>query len=234
MTVSYRLHYAPDNASLPVRLALEELGQPYETALVDRRSRAQEGAAYRAINPAGLIPALETPHGAIFETAAILLWLADTHAAMAPPPAAPERGDFLKWLFFTSNTLHADLRMIFYPGQYAGTSEPAQRALHDTVTARLRRHFALVDAMTTAGPVWLAAEAPSVLGGYLAALTRWAALYGTHGTDWFALESLPALHALVARLEARPATLRVARAEGLGPAPFTSPQPARPPEGAAL
>ena len=38
----YVLHYAPDNASLAVRLALEELGVPYRTALVDRAARAQE------------------------------------------------------------------------------------------------------------------------------------------------------------------------------------------------
>ncbi|MCB2144531.1 MAG: glutathione S-transferase N-terminal domain-containing protein, partial [Rhodobacteraceae bacterium] len=66
----YVLHYAPDNASLIVRLVLTELNQPFETALVDRRVRAQDGAAYRALNPNGLIPALETPGGAIFETGA--------------------------------------------------------------------------------------------------------------------------------------------------------------------
>src|SRR5680860_279820 len=38
------LHYAPDNASLIVRLALEELELPYETRLVDRSVRAQDGA----------------------------------------------------------------------------------------------------------------------------------------------------------------------------------------------
>ena len=32
----YRLHYAPDNASLVIRLVLEEMGLPYETVLVDR------------------------------------------------------------------------------------------------------------------------------------------------------------------------------------------------------
>ena len=61
MRMNYRLHYAPDNASLIIRLALEEIGVPYETVLVDRRSRAQDTTAYRALNPAGLIPVLETP-----------------------------------------------------------------------------------------------------------------------------------------------------------------------------
>jgi hypothetical protein len=79
MTTAYRLHYAPDNASLIIRLTLEEMGLPYQAVLVDRHSRAQKGAPYLALNPHGRIPVLETPEGAIYETGAILLWLADRH-----------------------------------------------------------------------------------------------------------------------------------------------------------
>lgn len=70
MTLRYRLHYAPDNASLIIRLALDELCQPYETVLVDRAQKAQLSDSYRALNPAGRIPTLETPQGPISETAA--------------------------------------------------------------------------------------------------------------------------------------------------------------------
>ena len=90
MTSPYRLHYAPDNASLIIRLALEELGQPFETILIDRRGGALDTAAYRSLNPHGLIPVLETPDGPIFETGAILLWLADRHGALGPGPQAPD------------------------------------------------------------------------------------------------------------------------------------------------
>ncbi len=51
---------------------------PYRTVLVDRAAQAQKSPAYLALNPNGLIPVLETPHGPVFETAAILLWLAET------------------------------------------------------------------------------------------------------------------------------------------------------------
>ena len=61
---------------------------------------------------------LETPAGPISETGAILLWLADTHQ-LGPSLADPDRPAFLKWLFFLSNTAHAELRQIFYPHQYA-------------------------------------------------------------------------------------------------------------------
>ena len=72
----YTLHYAPDNASLIIRLALEAQGVAYDTCLVDRAAQGQSAPAYRALNPHGLIPALQTPDGPMFETGAILLWLA--------------------------------------------------------------------------------------------------------------------------------------------------------------
>jgi glutathione S-transferase len=64
----YVLHYASDNASLIVRLVLQELGVPYATRLVDRQNAEQRPEAYHALNPAGRIPALETHHGPICET----------------------------------------------------------------------------------------------------------------------------------------------------------------------
>ncbi len=113
--MTYVLHYAPDNASLIVRLALEHRRIPYRTKLVDRAARGQDAPGYRALNPHGLIPVLETRQGPLFETGAILLWLADTHGGLGPAPHAPDRGDFLKWLFYVSNTLHPALSMMFYP-----------------------------------------------------------------------------------------------------------------------
>ncbi|MDF1718925.1 MAG: glutathione S-transferase family protein [Antarcticimicrobium sp.] len=227
MITPYRLHYAPDNASLVIRLALEARELPYETVLVNRRTREQDNAAYRALNPAGLIPVLETPDGPLFETAAILLWLADRHGGLGPAPDDPGRGSFLKWLFFTSNTLHADLRMLFYPGHYAGPAHTD--ALREGLTARLPRHLALLDA-AAALPGWPG----GALEPYLACLLRWMALYpDDFDRCWFALSQYPALAALCARVEQSDAARAAARAEGLGSAPFTAPRPATPPEGTA-
>lgn len=224
------LHYAPDNASLIVRLALEESGLPYRTALVDRKARAQQGAAYLALNPAGLIPALQTPHGAIFETGAILLWLAErAPMALAPAPADPARGDFLKWLFFTANTAHADLRRMFYPDQYVPATATA--AHHQIMAARMAQHFALLDTACAAAPDLFAP--PSVLAPYVCTLMRWSVLYPHGQQRWFQLARYPALATLAAALESRPATQRAAAAEGLGPQPFTAPAYASPTEGSA-
>lgn len=227
------LHYAPDNASLIVRLALEEMGLPYRTALVDRARRAQDSAEYRAVNPTGLIPALEGATATLFETGAILMWLTETQGAMAPAPGQPERADFLKWLFFTANTLHADARLHFYPEQYAGGAA-ALPAFRRATEARLLRHLSLLEGIAARAPGYLRADAPSVLGYYVLCLCRWITLYPADREGWMRLTQFPALHDLGLGLQARPAALRVATAEGLGPEIFTRPRHANPPEGAVL
>ncbi|MDZ4096831.1 MAG: glutathione S-transferase family protein [Paracoccaceae bacterium] len=226
----YVLHYAPDNASMIVRLALLEIAQPFRTVLVDRSLRAQDSAAYRHLNPTGLVPALETPQGPLFETAAILLWLADRHGGLGPAPKAPDRGDFLKWLFFLSNTAHADLRQLFYPDQYVPDSAiPAHHAL---LVARMQRHFALLDAAVTTQPALFAP--PSALALYTAALMRWSVLYPLGQKPWFDPGAFPALVPMAAGLETRASVLELARAEGLGLHIFTNPRLATPPEGSVL
>ncbi|MDX8348288.1 glutathione S-transferase family protein [Cognatiyoonia sp. IB215446] len=228
MTETLRLHYAPDNASLCVRIALEELGLPYQTTLVDRSKEAQRSAAYLALNPNGLIPVLETPHGPVFETAAILLWLADRSGKLMPPPDGPDRAHALQWLFWLSNTLHATQRMLFYPNQYSvGNIEPLRIVTRKRLVAKL-------DLLNTArNAAWIDAEDATALGCYLGPLLRWCAIYGG-SPDWYDLDRWPRLRDFAKRVEQRPAVIRVARAEGLGATPFSAPQPCDPPEGSAV
>lgn len=237
--MSYVLHYAPDNASLIVRLTLEEMGLPYRTMLVDRAARAQNSAAFHALNPAGLIPALETPHGVMFETAAILLWLADTHGAMAPHPEDPDRGPFLSTLFFTSNTLHAQMRMLFYPAKYVGEDQSAQDLLraklitqHETDMS-IPRGLALLDDYVRSR-AQIQDTTPTILDYYTAAIVRWCGIYPAGWAGWLDMSDYPALANALSHLESRAAVSSVAEAEGLGPHPFTAPQLPNPPEGSAL
>lgn len=231
MNPSYRLFYAPDNASLIIRLVLEELHLPYETQLVDRAVSAQKSAEYRAVNPSGKIPTLNTPDGIISEVGAILLYLSDTHKALAPQNGSKDRTAFLKWLFFTSNTLHPDLIMQFYLHRYG--PEDALPAMRERTTARLKRHLGLLNDLVE-NCRFLGADTPSVLDYYIATCLRWAALYPEGETGWFNLRNYPALQQLCTRLETRAAVSAAIQAEGLGPTPFSMPHYARPPEGVAL
>ena len=221
----YVLHYVPDNASLVVRLVLEELGQPYATELVDRSSDAHKSAAYRKLNPNGLIPVLETPEGPVFETAAILLWLADRHGALAPAATDPDRAGFLSWLFFLSNTLHAELRLLFYPHEY---HRQAPEALRQNVRERLAVHLDLIEDRMPFGTDL------TVIDYYLACQCRWMALYPENADrSWFSLDNRTRLRSRLAWLEERPATRAAQLAEGLGPTPFTEPHHPSQPHGAA-
>lgn len=231
----YQLHYAPDNASLIIRLALEELGQGYDTLLVDRSVSAQRGAEYTALNPAGRIPTLETPDGPISETAAILLWLSDRHRdrALLPAPDAPERGAALNWLFYMSNTVHADLILAFYPHRYV--PEEALPAFCAATRTRLARAFGVLHdaARPRLGP-WLCGPEPSALDLYLAAQLRWVRLYSRHVDSTLDLTDYPAFADMCARLDARPSVRALCNAEGMADAPFSHPTPPTPPEGSAI
>lgn len=216
------LHHAPDFASTIVRLALEELELPHVVALADIDSGVLSSPEYRRVNPVGLIPALETDHGPIFETAAILLWLVDQTGRLGPGPKEADRGAFLSWLFFTSNALHQAALAMFYPHRPAGeaNTEAAQAVAHDQIIARL----GLIETMiATQSPRWLSPDHPGVLGYYIAILVRWLILLPPppYGLD---LGQFPHLKAVLAAHEARPAALRVAEADALGPTPFTNPR----------
>jgi glutathione S-transferase len=219
----YRLHYAPDNASLIVRLALDEMDLRFETVLVDRRIEAQKSAAYRRLNPRGLIPVLETPGGAMFETAAILIWLTEQTGQLAPGPGDPGRAVFLSWLVALSNGVQTDLSHLTHPDRYVGDAPEAQAVLGAQAHRRIREMLGFLDARADSGAPWFAAEAPTVLDLYVAVILRWLALYPQGATDWFRLADWPRLAALARRIEARPSVQRAIEAEGLGATPFSAP-----------
>lgn len=230
--MEYRLHYAPDNASLIVRLALEELGQPYQTVLVDRQSKAQRRPDYLALNPAGRIPTLETPDGPISETGAILLWLSRRHNSLAPAPDRPEWGAVLNWLFFISNTLHAETVQLFYIHRYG--PQAAWPDMRDALRKRIAAHLTLLETEAIARCAgWFCGPSPSVLDLYVAAILRWLALYGGASRSWSPAKACPHLREMCARLERRPSCTALIKAEGMSAHPFTNPKPPNPPEGSA-
>ena len=233
--MSYVLHYAPDNASLVIRLALEHVGAPYHCALVDRSQAAQRSDAYMALNPNGLIPTLETDQGPIFETGAILLWLADRHGGLGPAPDSAERADFLKWLFFVSNTVHSALRMLFYPDQFIGADPIHQSTLRANAANALARYHTQLDGLVAQGHAWCGGQTPSALDFYIAATLRWPAIYPQdYDRSWHSLANYPALHDMCQRLETLAPVHLLIQAEGMNATPFTNPKAPNPPEGSPI
>lgn len=217
----YVLHYFPDTASLVVRMVLAELGVQHRCQLIDREGGALSSPAYRAMQPLGLIPALETPDGPMFETAAILLYLSDRHPGLAPAPDAPARAAFLKWLFFTSTNIHTTLLQLFYPERTAG--EACAQAVQSHARARMALYLDRLDKAAAANPDWLPNDRPSILGYYIAMLLHWLGQFGADHTLQVNVADTPALHKVLLMLEGQHATQVIAEDEGLGPTPFTAP-----------
>lgn len=217
----YVLHYYPDTASLAPRMVLAELGVQHRCALIDREAGVLSSPAYRALQPLGQIPALETPDGPMFETAAILLYLADRHPGLAPSPDAPARAAFLSWLFFTSTNIHTTLLQLFYPDRSAG--EACVPAVQSHARARMTIYLQSLDRAATGSPDWLPNDRPSVLGYYIAMLLHWLGQFGADHPLQVNCADYPALHKVLVMLEAQHATQIIAEDEGLGPTPFTAP-----------
>lgn len=219
----YVLHTMPDSAGLAVHLMLLELGQPFLMTVIDRESDHRDQPAYRALHPWGQVPALETPEGPIFETAAILLWLADRHGGgMAPAPDSPERGQFLKWFFFTSTNIHSTVMCLFYPERYTGRAEGNETFLH-TNARRMEDALARLNQAVAQHPSWCPPDRPSALGCYFSVILRW---LGQMEPDYPGLVDLapyPSLMAVARMLEGREAARNAARAEGLGETIFSAP-----------
>jgi glutathione S-transferase len=207
------LHYFPGNASLIPHLLLEELGVPFELALVDRANQAHKAPAYLALNPNGLIPVLVERRAegdlVLYETAAICLYLLDTHpgSGLAPEHGTTARAHFDKWLVWLTNTLQAALIVYFYPERWADDAAAvAQVKAH--AEAKIGAMLDQLDSQLADQP-WLLGEAISAVDLYAFVLCRW-----TRGMARPA-RSLPRLGPWLQRLLARPAVQRAFATEGL-------------------
>jgi glutathione S-transferase len=85
-----------------VRWALEEVGQPYEVRLVS--FRAMKEPAHRALHPFGQIPTYEEGDLALFETGAIVFYIAERHAGLLPNDTNA-RARAIIWMFAALNTM---------------------------------------------------------------------------------------------------------------------------------
>ena len=199
--MAMRLHWSPDSANLPVRIAMEMYGLPFEAVRVDRAAQEHRSAAYLEKNPQGLIPVLEDDGLVLFETGAILWYLAEKVGRLGPSAAAfadiQARTSMLKWMFFLSNTVHADLRIGFNPRRYID-AETESAMLNRGVSDRMRGHFDVIEGELAAR----LSEGPLVLTDiYFAALVRWAQLYPLDDPIISGLDRWPGVHAICSKVE---------------------------------
>ncbi len=218
----YTLYAIPDWASLAVHMVLEELAVPYQIAAVDYDAGGLDTPEFRRVNPFGKLPAMDTPDGPMFETAAILLWLADRHGRLAPIPQSPDRATFLSWLMFVANTFHPNAIQQFYPHRPAG--EAHADAASAIAYENLKAQMAQIETVAATRPVWLSPDQPSILGPYLCMLIRWLQFLPANPAHRVNLGDFPALMALAKATETHPAFARAAADEGLTGTYFSSPE----------
>jgi GSH-dependent disulfide-bond oxidoreductase len=84
-----------------VALFLEEAALPYEAIPVDTRKGDQFKPAFAAVNPNGKVPAIVDGDVTVFDSNAILLYLAEKTGKFLPKPVA--RGELLSWLMFVAS-----------------------------------------------------------------------------------------------------------------------------------
>lgn len=216
--MTLQLHYYPSTAAMIPHIVLEELGLRYERVLVDRTQNRHKEPAYLRLNPNGLMPVLTEGDLVLYETAAIVLHLCDTHpqAQLAPQVGTADRAHFYKWLMWLTNTLQATLIVYFYPERWVeeGDAEGAAQVkakAHAKVIALLDQVEAQLAA--SGGP-WFLGAGYSVLDPYVFTLCRWTRNF-PHGKA----RERATLGPYLQRMAERPAVQRVFAAEELS-APF--------------
>lgn len=135
------LYHNPHSRSTVVHYMLHELGEPFEIVPVDLQKGEHKTPEFLGINPMGKIPVLLDGDVVVTEVPAILTYLADKYpkAGLAPAIDAPERGRYLKWMFFYGSCLEPALTDVFMkretPPSTAGWGRPAD--VLDTLSAAL-------------------------------------------------------------------------------------------------
>ena len=188
---------------MKVALLLEELGLPYEAVPVDTRKGEQHTAAFKAVNPNAKVPAIDDDGVVMFDSNAIVLWLADKHRRFVPTDmASAERADTLSWLMFIASGI----------GPYSGQAvhfrvaapEPKDYALN-RYDFEADRHWKILDERL-ATRQWLVGDSYGIVD---MAFWGWARLLPYVMGDQQAFDRYPNVKRLLDEISARPAAARV-------------------------
>ncbi|WP_306225249.1 glutathione S-transferase family protein [Bosea beijingensis] len=137
-----KLYYHPSPNPAKIALFLEEAGLPYEMVPVDTRKGDQFKPDFLAINPNAKTPALTDGDVTIFDSNAILLYLAEKTGQFLPEHTPKARGEMLSWLMFVATGIGP------YCGQAVHFSRFAPEKLHYAINRYAReaeRHWGIVN-----------------------------------------------------------------------------------------
>lgn len=171
--MNYQLYYAPGSASMGVRVLLEEIGASYDlisTTIDMDKPRSQEQLA---LNPNGWIPVLIWNNKAMYECAAITIFLCDKHpqAHLAPAPHSDDRGLFLQTLVYFSSSVQTAFQLSYYPERFSDTTAD-QPGAQRRGNRRLRETWQVIDDQIGSNE-WLLGTNFSAADIYLTMLTTW-------------------------------------------------------------
>ncbi|NQV59769.1 MAG: glutathione S-transferase N-terminal domain-containing protein [Alphaproteobacteria bacterium] len=197
-----KFYYSGAPNPVKVALFLEEAGLEYEAIPVDTRRGDQFKPEFMALNPNAKVPVIVDGDVTVFDSNAILLYLAEKTGKFLPEDTPKARGELLSWLMFVASGI----------GPYSGQSvhfrnyapEPLPYAVN-RYKFEAERHYGIADARLGQQPYMLG-DSYTIVD---MALWGWARLLPVVlGDD--ALGKLPNLQRLVNEISARPAAERAA------------------------
>lgn len=138
-----QLYSLPTPNGVKVSIMLEETGLPYEAHTVDIGKNESWTPEFLSLNPNGKIPAIIDPNGpggrpvALFESGAILLYLADKTGKLAPADPA-RRYETIQWVFFQMGGIGPMFGQVGFFNKFAGKDYEDKRPLQRYVAESKR------------------------------------------------------------------------------------------------
>src|SRR4051794_19152099 len=153
-----QLYSLPTPNGVKVAIALGETGLPYEPHLVNFQTNDQMSPEFLSLNPNNKIPAIIDPNGpegkslALFETGAILLYLADKTGKCIPSDVAA-RYETIQWLMFQMGGIGPMFGQVGFFHKFAGRDYEDKRP-RDRYVAEARRLLGVLE-QRLAGRRWI-------------------------------------------------------------------------------
>ena len=169
----YKLFYAPKSASMGMRVLLEEIGASYELIETTVDKDTPRPAEQLAINPNGWVPVLTWDGGAMYEAAAITIFLTDRHPEpkLGPSGTDPTRALYLQTLVYFSNAIQNAYQLTYYPDRFADTPD-GEPSAQQRGNRRLRETWQVIDDQISENE-WVLGDQFSAADIYLFMLTTW-------------------------------------------------------------